>query len=430
MSVICVELNEVNFEMVERYVERGELPNFANLLARHGFSRTTSEDRYEKLEPWIQWVTAHTGLSLADHGVFRLGDFPATDHRQIYEHLHEAGVTVGAVSPMNAALRGDGAAFFIPDPWTRTGVKAGPIARGLYKAICQAVNENAQSRLTAASAIRLAAGLARYGWRLDRYAPLVRNILSGKSWYKALLLDRLLADLFIAETRKHRPGFATVFLNAAAHIQHHYLFNSAIYEGPHGNPDWYIDRTEDPLLDVYRLYDRLIGEVSAAFPDARLLIATGLHQDPHDRECLYWRLRRPEVFLASLDIPFTRVDTLMSRDFVVHARDADAALRAQRRLERVVASDGTTLFEVDNRGDSLFCTLTYPDDIADDLRFGADGAWVGPLKPEVAFVAVKNGHHNGIGYWLDTGAHNGETFPLRDIPNRICEMVGAPPLND
>src|SRR4026207_498000 len=72
--LLLLELNEVNFEFVEAYTRRGELPNFAALFQQHGFTRTTSETSYEQLEPWIQWVTAHTGKSLAEHSVFRLGD--------------------------------------------------------------------------------------------------------------------------------------------------------------------------------------------------------------------------------------------------------------------------------------------------------------------------------------------------------------------
>ena len=74
VQVLLIELNELNFDALQAYMKRGELPHFAALLDRVGYAETLSEARYEELEPWIQWVTAHTGLSLAEHGVFRLGD--------------------------------------------------------------------------------------------------------------------------------------------------------------------------------------------------------------------------------------------------------------------------------------------------------------------------------------------------------------------
>ena len=104
-SLIFLELNEVNFEFVRAYAGEGRLPTFANLIESHGFAVTESEQAYEQLEPWIQWVTAHTGKSFAEHGVFRLGDIVNHDLPQIWECFEQRGLRVGAVSPMNAKNR-------------------------------------------------------------------------------------------------------------------------------------------------------------------------------------------------------------------------------------------------------------------------------------------------------------------------------------
>jgi len=169
--LIFLELNEVNFAFIKGYVARGELPAFSRFLDAHGFTRTTSVQRYEELEPWIQWVTAHTGKSFADHGVFRLGDIVGHDHEQIWERLQGMGLSVGAVSPMNAKLRMQDPAFFVPDPWTQTGVVApGHVAR-LHRAIAQAVGDNAQARITPGSFLDLAIGAA-LGWQRARFVTL------------------------------------------------------------------------------------------------------------------------------------------------------------------------------------------------------------------------------------------------------------------
>lgn len=63
------------------------------------------------LEPWIQWVTAHTGLTFEQHNVFRLGDIADKDIPQIWEYLETNGISVGAVSPMNANNRVSKAVF-------------------------------------------------------------------------------------------------------------------------------------------------------------------------------------------------------------------------------------------------------------------------------------------------------------------------------
>lgn len=423
MKLLLLELNEINCRHVRSYVDKGHLPVLGALLDEHGTSQTLSEQRYEELEPWIQWVTAHTGRSFAEHGIFRLGDIVNHDIPQIWEELEEHGLKVGAISPMNAKNRTKAAAFFVPDPWTPATLTARPLLKRLYAAVAQAVNDNAQSRLTPASLVWLAAGAAVYARPVNygRYLSLFRATRT-KPWTKAMFLDQLLADIFIRETRRTDPDFATLFLNAGAHIQHHYMFSSAAYGGPQKNPDWYVAEGIDPVLEVYQLYDRVVGQLRAAFPNSRLMIATGLHQDPHPELTYYWRLKDHAAFLRRLEVPFLRVEPRMSRDFLITCASADDAVRAAAILASAQAEDGVELFEVDNRGPDIFAMLTYPNEIDDKLTYTVGNRRYEGLKDDVAFVAIKNGQHNGIGYFVDTGVVKGThppEFQLAELPQKI-----------
>ncbi|RYG39208.1 MAG: hypothetical protein EON93_00305 [Burkholderiales bacterium] len=431
--LLLIELNEINFDQIRAYSALGLLPNLTGLINEHGLSETTSEDNYEELEPWIQWVTAHTGKPLAAHGIYRLGDIVDHDLDQIWEVLERQGVRVGAISPMNASNRCTDPAFFVPDPWTRTRVSGAVGLKRLYAPISQIVNDNAAGRMTAGSALALVGGLMQYA-RPANYLGYLGNLwncVGKRSWHKAMLLDRLLADVFVKQVAATRPGFASLFLNAGAHIQHHYLFNSRVYGGPLRNPEWYVGRDEDPVLDVYALYDRVVGDVRAAFPEARVMLATGLHQDPHGSETFYWRLRDHAGFLKQVEVPFERVEPRMSRDFILFCADVKQARAAERRLNAIVAEDGRRLFAVDNRGDSLFVELIWAQDIPEDFCCRVDNQPIAGLRGDVAFVAVKNGQHNGIGYFLDT-AHTpaqAKRFPLAELPARVaaaCSVEWSP----
>ncbi len=409
--LLFLELNELNFEFVEHYARQGALPAFARLMREHGYTRTRSEAVYEHIEPWIQWFTVHTGKPYAEHGVFRLGDGAQTRERQIWEELAHRGLKVGAFSPMNAGNAVPDAAFFIPDPWTRTTVSAPSMMSKAYEAICQAVGDNAEGRITPASAVQLAAGLLAYS-QAKNWPAYLRLGLRGLTthWARAVFLDRFLADCFFVLWRRCRPDFASLFLNGAAHLQHHYLFNAAAYRGPHRNPPWYLPAGADPVLEMYRLYDAVVAEALLE-PDLRVMIATGLHQDPVDEPVFYWRLRDHAGYLRGLGCPFERVEPRMSRDFLVACASAEAARRLHLTLLEQRAPDGERLFEVDNRGESLFVTLAYPRDITDS-----------ELRKHVVFVAIKNGRHNGIGYFLDTGsrgAPEAEPIPLSDLWQRM-----------
>lgn len=425
-QLLFLEFNEINFEDVAFYCRNGQLPNLKALIESNGWARTTSEQRYEDLEPWIQWVTAHTGKPFAEHGVFRLGDIVNHDIPQIWERLENAGVRVGAVCPMNAKNRLRDPAFFVPDPWTPTKLAAPPRLAQLHEAIVQAVNDNAQSRVTMKSVRQLLAGFLAYS-RIPNYLTYAWLIASGKPWRRAIVLDLLLADVFVKEVRRNMPRFATLFLNAGAHIQHHYLFSARSYRGEHRNPAWYVAAGADPVREVYEIYDRILGMIRKAFPDARLMIATGLHQEPHGTVTFYWRLRDHAAFLKRIEVPFTRAEPRMSRDFLVTCESPEQARQAQARLSAAVAADGRELFSVDNRGSDLFVMLTYPGEINSGTRFSIGERQYSALDRDVAFVALKNGEHNGIGYFLDSetrfrGADS--TIELMSIPDRIFDAFG------
>ena len=426
--LILLELNEINFEMLGEYASEGCLPTLQRLLRNHGFCRTTSESEYENLEPWIQWVTAHTGLTLDEHGVFRLGDIVNKDLDQVWERLErDHGVRTGAISPMNAQNRAKKPAFFIPDPWTNTEAIAPTAANRLFQAIRQLVNDNASGKMTPRSAIDLALGMARFARpsNYPRYAKLI-GTSTQNSWRKPILLDLLLADLFIHQLKATEPGFASLFLNAGAHIQHHYLFNSARYDGDQRNPEWYIHPAKDPVLEVYQAYDQIVCDIQKQFPQARIMLATGLHQKPHPKTTFYWRLKAHEDFLRKIKVPFLHVEPRMSRDFLIQCSGVKQALEAEQLLRTACAEDGLPLFETDNRGDSLFVMFSYPQDISADLKWSVGEVRFPNLKESVAFVAVKNGEHDGVGYFLDTGLNAAEIpteFPLTELSDRIVQAA-------
>ncbi len=398
--LVLVELNEVNFDIAAQYVAAGDLPAFGKLLAGSSV-RTSAEEKYEELEPWIQWPSIHSGLTRHEHGVFRLGDMVGTPVPQMFEQLEQRGVSVGCVSPMNTENRLQNPAYFLPDPWTKTPSDGSWWSRALTEAVSQVVNDNAQARVGIKSAVSLALGLLRFA--RPRHYGLYLNLIArsrGAPWRKALVLDLLLHDLHMRLFAKHRPAFSTLFLNAGAHIQHHYFFNAAPIKAQSTlrNPSWYVSDDADPVAEMLQVYDRILGDY-LHLPGVSLLIATGLSQQPYDRVKFYYRLKDHASFLQLLDIPFRAVLPRMTRDFLVEFASAEQALAAQQRLEQVrIAGTGQALFgDIDNRGDSLFVTLTYPSEIDESVMFEVNGR-SHPLAPHVAFVAIKNGMHQSKGF--------------------------------
>ncbi len=399
-KLILVELNEVNFDVAGRYAESRRLPAFSKLLAGSKI-RTTAEKRYEELEPWIQWPSVHSGLTAQQHGVFRLGDMVGTKVPQIFEQLEQKGLRVGCISAMNAENRLNDPAYFIPDPWTKTPSDKSWWSRVLTDAVSQAVNDNAQARISAKSALYLALGLLRFAQ--PRHYSLYWRLASrsrGAPWRKALLLDLLLHDVHSQMFAARQPDFSTLFLNAGAHIQHHYFFNAQpIKEQTElRNPAWYVPPAADPVAEMLQVYDQILGEY-LAMPNMDVIVATGLSQRPYDRVKFYYRLKEHAAFLRLLGIQFTAVLPRMTRDFLIEFDSPQQATEAQQRLGsvKIAGSDEALFGDIDNRGASLFVTLTFPREIDESVAFVVDGK-KSLLAPHVAFVAIKNGMHQEEGF--------------------------------
>lgn len=396
--LILVELNEVNLEFAMAYAERKTLIHLQRVIK--GIRRTSSETRYEELEPWIQWVSVHTGKVAAEHRVVRLGDIAGCGVPQFFEVVEAGGYKVGAISAMNAENRLQAPAYFIPDPWTVTPSDGSFWSTAIGAAIAQAVNDNSNARLSAKSILALLGGLIRFA-RPCNYTHYFRLALRsrGRAWRKALFLDLFLHDLHLRMFGRKRPHFSTVFLNAGAFIQHHYFFNARdAVKSNLRNPSWYVPVDQDPFEEMLEVYDRILGDY-LAMEDVDLIIATGLTQKPYDRVKYYWRLRDHIAFMDHIGVHYRTVHPRMTRDFLIEFESAEAAAEGARQLAEIVCeADGKPIFgEIDNRGLSLFVTLTYGAAIENELIVKM-GDRRFDLTPHVVFVAIKNGMHDGKGF--------------------------------
>ena len=259
--MILLALNELNLDYIKGYVNQGRLTHFGKLLG-HGVVRTTSEDKYELLEPWIQWTTVQTGKTFAEHKVFRLGDIEyMTDLYQIFEDLENAGLTVGAISPFNAANRLVSSKFFIPDPWTQTKTSGGYLIEKLSRTVSSYVNSNASGKVRPTDVFWLLLGFMVYV-RVKRWTKFFKLVsLRKKPGVKAAILDLLLLEVFVTLQKKHKPDYSHLFFNGGAHVQHHYMFNSSQYNGDLRNPEWYCPADWDPVVMMHDLYDTIIGDL-------------------------------------------------------------------------------------------------------------------------------------------------------------------------
>ncbi|WP_052223613.1 hypothetical protein [Novosphingobium malaysiense] len=425
MAVISLELNELNFHYIRKFVAGGKLKGFARLLAEKQVFETVSEADYPFLEPWIQWPTVYNGKAYEEHQIFRLGDAVYKAQPQIWEKLEVEGIKVGALSPMNAVNACNSPDFFMPDPWTATEITAGPRARKLYTLIRGIVNENASSGLSSFTLGRQLLPLALpylRGNSLVRNLRLLPTALRHK-WAKAAFLDSLLADVFLSLMIDNGTQYGSLFLNAGAHIQHHHIYDSVAYEGGRRNPRWYSSASEndlDPLLFVYGVYDDIVTQFLET--GSRVIITTGLSQVPNEREHYQYRIVDFERFFAEVGLKDVSINPRMSRDFLLAFPTREAARDGLAALDTVQCA-GKPLFTVEDRGTTLFCQVGYfgPPEGLDAVSIGGVN---GKHRGKFTLVSIENGVHQTIGYHIDSAIPslgNSIRIPLTEVHERLYQ---------
>ena len=427
-KLALIGLNELNFDFINFYIDKGLLPNFKRIFNIQKPIETESESEYSLLEPWVQWVTVYTGKDFKDHKVFRLGDIvDRKDLSQIFEEIESKGKKVGAVSPFNADNRLKNPLFFVPDPWTKTKVSGNFLIKSVYNAIYQAVNDNSSGKLEIKSIIGLILGFLRFV-PFSRYIHYFKLIIDkSKPGSKAIILDSLLSDVFINLVKSCKPDFSNLFLNSGAHIQHHYLFNSDAYKGVVKNPNWYCPKNYDPVIRVLKEYDKTLGRL-LKISNLKILIATGLHQEAHEKLTFYWRLKEHSKFLKEIGlVNYSNILPRMSRDFLIEFNSEIDAKNAESLLNSFrMDIDSFNIFNIDNRGHSLFVELIYPKEIKSTSSIISKefDIKINSFNSYVSFVAIKNGQHDGVGY-LTSNFHLKEQnkIKLSQLKNVIISEI-------
>ena len=138
---------------------------------------------------------------------------------------------------MNTVNRLKNPCYFISDPWTDTYSDSSPFSKRISMMLKQSVNDNASGKLSFQSVLTIIEIIFKT-FDFKKTFFLIRLVLSTlfKPWKKITcfgLFNSFIASLFY---QKKSPNFSSIFFNAGAHIQHHYLHNTKHIENLTKNP--------------------------------------------------------------------------------------------------------------------------------------------------------------------------------------------------
>jgi hypothetical protein len=447
-AVVVVEFNELVPELMDRFIKRGLLPAFARMRSEAQVYVTTVDERPPYLEPWIQWITVHTGLTYAEHKIFDLGDGHKVADKAIWDVVSEAGDTVWICGSMNVQARSPVNGAMLPDPWTTqfsyTPAALGPYFRFVQRNVTEYTNE--KLKLSPVDYASFVAFMARHGLSFETASAIVKQLASERlgphRWRRALLLDRLQLDLFCSMYRKLRPALSTYFTNSTAHFQHLYWRNMEPHVFPAregvAEPADLASAIEYGYVGMDRQLDRILR---LAGDDATVVFCTALSQQP----CLTYESQGGKSWYRPLDFDrlfrwagfsgALRVAPVMSQYFHAYCSssgDAQSAAEALRGL-RLAGNLGTPVFNADQTGDTLMCGCGISRPLEGDPQLvAADGRTIRFFDLMYRVDGTKSGMHHPDGMlWIRKPdrrhAVHPDKVPLTSVAPTILRMLGHEP---
>jgi len=420
-KLLLIQLNEINFDLVREYSKDFKFKFFNDEFFRK-LLITNSEEKYELLEPWIQWVSIYTGKRADSHQIYRLGDIKKYNGETVFNIIEKLSKSIGVVCSMNLENNLKKPKYFFSDPWTKTLSGPGKIIKFISNTISDVVNLNSHKSIPKFLYCKTFIVLL-FSFRFKNiylYLKLIFNF--KKKWNKALLLDLMLHDLHMDLIKKHKTDFSSIFFNAGAHIQHHYFFNSQYFRQKNlTNPEWYIKKKNDPILDMILFYDKILSEYKE-LNNYEVILATGLSQEPYNRVKYYYRLKNHENFFENLNINFLKIEPRMTRDFLVIFKDDDDKNNAIQKLNKLNQINKKEIFSFEDRNNSIFVTLKLHEEIHENEQILIQDKKKISIKDHIVFVALKNGMHNSKGYFYSTFGESEEVNNITQIDKKIINF--------
>lgn len=452
-QVVMLEFNELVPRLMDQFIAEGHLPNFDRLRRGSCVYTTDAEESGENLNPWVQWVTVHSGLSAEHHGISRLSDGHKLTHKAVWDLLSEAGYRVWVCGSMNARYDKPLNGCLLPDPWS-TGLTPFPKTEfdAFNKFVRFSVQEhtNKQAALSKGDTLRFLTYMATHGLSYQTVRMILRQIWTERRtgrfrWRRAAILDRLQFDVFRHYFRRFKPHFSTFFINSTAHFQHDFWRNM--------EPDAFAikpSETEqseyrDAILYGYMMMDSLIGEfMKLAGPNTTIIFCTGLSQQPYlqyenSSGRHYYRLHASRLLSERLGIAdsFT-YHPVMASEFCLRFNDAAAAERGAAVLQDHRFGERCAFaWKID--GNSVHAQCSQTGIVASDAEIVCRTS-----KERIPFYdifytmdVVKSGYHHPEGMlWIQTpdeiAGVREQKVSLRCIAPTVLRMfdVAAPPFMD
>ncbi|MFS0849441.1 alkaline phosphatase family protein [Novosphingobium panipatense] len=446
MRTIVLEFNELSPQLLDRFIEQGHLPNFRRFRDSAMVAVTDAEETAPNLEPWVQWVTVHTGLSFAEHGCFNLNEGSDLTAPRLWDLVSRADQTNWICGSMNAAVQPGFRGCFLPDPWATS---AEPVPLNMFRPYARLVRSYVQEHsgrpeVSPVDVLRFGQFMLRHGLSASSVAALIKQLAQERrrdvKWRRAMMLDRLQWDVFRSVYKSMQPYLSTFFINSTAHFQHFHWreFEPGLFR---------IQSSEkqrqtygDAILAGYQNMDRIVGEaLSMARDEANLVLLTALSQQPmltHEedggRQIFRHRDIKVLLELAGVEQGWTYAP-IMSQQFLLYFQNEQAAKFAAARIEALRLTDGRQPMWARRKGSSLDAGCMIEKTPPAGIRVVAPNGATSADFFDIFYPldALRSGKHHPEGaFWIKgpgvASAQVQETVSLRMVAPTLADLLEVP----
>jgi hypothetical protein len=444
-SVILLEFNELCPPLMKKFMAAGHLPNFSRFHGEAMVATTVADEVAPFLDPWIQWITVHSGVPYKGHKIRDLGDGHLLDAPNLWDLVSARGGKSVVCGSMNTTHRPGFRGWYVPDPWTTKVAPEPDDVTPYFRFVKANVTEYTSDKipLRPTDYAKFMAFMATHGLSRRTVTAIAKQLAwervnRKQYWRRAVILDKLQMDLFKWAWRKERPAFASFFLNSTAHFQHLYWrhMDPGTFKVQPKAEDLAVHR--DSILFGYKEMDALLGEVmDFAGRETTIVFATAFSQQPFlayedvGGKTPY----RPidfDKFLKDVGIGArAKVSPVMTHQFHLDFASEEAARDAMEKLS-ALSYEGKPLMGIERTGAKLFggCIV---------YRHVPRGAVVMQGSRTIPFFdllyhvdLVKSGMHHPDGmFWVRTPARQHSIVegkvPIVNVAPTLCRLLGIEP---
>jgi len=437
-DVIVLEFNELCPHFMEEFIGQGKLPNFKRLRDTSVALVTDADEAPPRLEPWIQWISIHSGLKAEEHKIFDLGEGRKLTAPCVAKLISDQGIPVGILGSMNTNYQNLNG-FFIPDPWDLAGKAEPPSLQPFYHTVANQVqNSSTDEGLSKKELLHFGWFMLRHGLKPATVKAGLAQILDerknpGVEWRRSMILEQLQFDLFRHLKRKHQPKFSTFFCNSTAHFQHYYWRNMEpeIFAVPPGENDH--PSLQSAINEGYQRMDHLVGRFLDAFPNSRIVLLTALSQQPwrETTKCTY-RPNDFDEFLKFVGIApqSVQVKPVMAEEFHILC---NATEQRQEVFDKIMQAtvQGKPAMKARLEAGGVFCGCAINDFIAADTKVSQpEGSEVDFGKLFHMVHSMRSGRHHPHGlFWVQSESPRvvSEPVPLMSVAPTLLDLFKIAP---